>query len=343
MSVCTTDATATTSVKRAADTSGDCCTKKQKVEGQCIKEMTDCEVAKLAIGLIDNTSLDLEKETEDSIKALCKSSIDCEPHTAAICVYPKWIKLCKEELKGTTVKVATVVNFPEGKSETAAIVEETKSAVADGVDEVDLVIDYNAIKEDKTAGVEKAEKLCQSVKEACGTALLKVIIEAGVLESEELIKAASEASIKGGADMVKTSTGKSTKCTPEMAGFMIHSVADCKVERTVGFKAAGGIRTITDARSFLELGQSIKNFEFLAPSTYRIGASSLLTECRDLLSKKENETPEKPDASSECANKDKVEEPAASETAAGADAEKKETTANDTAAPTDAPAAEGEK
>jgi len=282
--------TTTTSVKRSADTNGDELVKKQKTEPKCVKEMVDCEVARLAISLMDNTSLDLEKENDESIKALCKSSIDCKPHTAALCVYPKWIKLCKEEVKNTEVKVATVVNFPNGKSELEAVVEETKAAVADGVDEVDLVIDYASIKEDKAVGVEKAEKLCKAVKEACGSATLKVIIEAGVLESEELIKAASEASIKGGADMVKTSTGKSTLCSPEMGGFMLQAVAEATVERSVGFKAAGGVKTIADARAFLEQGEKHKNIEFLEPTTFRIGASSLLTVCRDALAEKENET-----------------------------------------------------
>jgi len=246
-----------------------------------IESMSDKEIAQLAITLIDNTSLNLEAETEDSIKALCQKSIVSEPHTAAVCVYPKWIKLCVEQLKETKVQVATVVNFPSGEEPLDKVVSDTKQAVADGVQEVDLVINYKSIIANKDEGMKEAEELCKAVKAACGTACLKVIIEAGALETEELITAACVACIRGGSDMMKTSTGKSTLCSVEQGRFMVKAVSNSDRAKEVGFKAAGGIKTIADARAFLSMGEAVMGREFLVPSKFRIGASSLLSLARE--------------------------------------------------------------
>lgn len=211
---------------------------------------------------------------------MCKNSFVAEPHTAAVCVYPKWIKLSVEELKGTKVQVATVVNFPSGQEPTEKVIADTKQAVAYGVHEVDLVIDYKSVIANKENGQKEAEELCRAVKIACGSACLKVIIEAGALDTEDLITAASVACVKGGADMVKTSTGKSTLCNVEQGRFMVKAVSTSDRAKEVGFKAAGGIKTIEDARKFLAMGERIMGIEFLIPSKFRIGASSLLALAR---------------------------------------------------------------
>lgn len=274
----------TTPTKRAAESpAGSESVKKQKsIETVImIKDLNDCDLSKKAISLIDNTSLDLEQETEESIKALCQSSVE-EPPTAAVCVYPKWIKLCKEELKGTSVSVATVVNFPKGEDATDDVVSVTKQAVEDGVDEVDLVINYSRIMEDKESGVKEAEALTRKVKEACGSSLLKVIIEAGELKTEELIKAASIAAIRGGAHFIKTSTGKvPINATEENSRFMLEAISEAKAEAkenqaVVGFKAAGGVKTVLAVRSFLSMAESQHGTGFVSKETFRFGASSLL-------------------------------------------------------------------
>eukprot|EP00915_Cephaloidophora_sp_WS-2016_P001191 GHVH01001645.1.p1 GENE.GHVH01001645.1~~GHVH01001645.1.p1 ORF type:complete len:315 (+),score=81.91 GHVH01001645.1:157-1101(+) len=256
--------------------------KKSKSMTYKIDELTDNDLAVLAISLIDNTSLDLDKETEESIKALCQSSVMEEPFTAAVCVYPKWIKLCKKQLVDSGVLVATVVNFPLGQDDEDDIVSVTAQAIEDGVDEVDLVIDYNEIKEDKSVGCKKAEDITRLIKEICGDdVILKVIIEAGELETKDLVQAATRAAIRGGCNFVKTSTGKvSVNATEENARWMMEAVAEAKAAEEglelVGFKAAGGVKSLESTRAFLKIAEDIHGFDFINDSAFRFGASSLL-------------------------------------------------------------------
>mmetsp|Transcript_87711 Transcript_87711/g.235229 ORF Transcript_87711/g.235229 Transcript_87711/m.235229 type:complete len:219 (+) Transcript_87711:1-657(+) len=191
-----------------------------------------------------------------------------------------------------SLRVCTVVNFPDGQETVDKVVDDTVRAVADGADEIDLVIDYRLLKEDAARGQEAAERLVRSVRGKCpdGQVLLKVIIESGELGEAALIKAASDAAIAGGCDFVKTSTGKvKVNATPAAAQIMLTAIAASEkaggCSRVVGFKAAGGVRDVNQARVYLELaaetllGDRQRILE-VDSRRLRFGASSLLPSLR---------------------------------------------------------------
>ena len=192
-----------------------------------------------------------------------------------MCIYKQFIPVARQALdeQGTKeIKIATVTNFPHGSDDVASAVAETKEAVALGADEVDVVFPYKAlIAGDETVGFE----LVKSCKEACGDVLLKVIIETGELQSEALIRKASEISIDAGADFIKTSTGKvPVNATLEAAEIMLN----VKKEKNpnIGFKAAGGVKDAQTAKAYLDLAREILGDDWVKPEHFRFGASSLL-------------------------------------------------------------------
>lgn len=172
------------------------------------------------------------------------------------------------------VRIATVTNFPHGNDDIEIAVAETRAAVAYGADEVDVVFPYRAfIAGNETVGFE----LVKQCKEACGDILLKVIIETGELKDPALIKRASEICIEAGANFIKTSTGKvPVNATPESAEIMLTVIKDMGVEKTVGFKPAGGVRTAEDADQYLAMADRILGADWADNMHYRFGASSLL-------------------------------------------------------------------
>lgn len=243
-----------------------------------------------AIGLIDHTSLG-DKDTEETIKALVDAAVAKQPHTAAVCVLPKFVASVRKLQASNastyprTLKVATVVNFPTGKEPIDKVLADTKKAVADGADEIDMVIDYQAMKEDMAAGATKAEFLVRQVRRACEDAKLKVIIEAGELKTEELILAATTAACSGNADFVKTSTGKATNSNLDQAKVMLEMIAQWNkaalTDRVIGFKASGGVSTADLAQEYMLLtakyafGSEDKVGQ-VTPQHLRLGSSSLL-------------------------------------------------------------------
>lgn len=258
--------------------------------------MADEKLARQAIRLIDHTSLNLD-DTEEKIQALFDAAVAEQPHTAAICIYPKFVKFARKlqeerpDRYPRTIKVCTVVNFPSGKEPIDKVLSDTKQAVMDGADEVDLVIDYQLLKEDEQRGRQAAESLVRLIRSACpsGKVLLKVIIESGELATEALIIAASEAAIAGGTDFVKTSTGKvKVNATPEAARAMIQTIAKFRrmaPERAVGFKAAGGVRDLAQSKQYLQLFAELvfgdkDRYPEVESRLLRFGASSLLPALR---------------------------------------------------------------
>ncbi|ELR66147.1 Deoxyribose-phosphate aldolase [Photobacterium marinum] len=239
--------------------------------------MSDLKAAALrALKLMDLTTLN-DDDTDAKVIELCKNAKTPVGNTAAICIYPRFIPVAKKQLReqGTPeVRIATVTNFPHGNDDIEIAVAETKAAVAYGADEVDVVFPYRAL----MAGNEEVGfELVKQCKEACGDILLKVIIETGELKTEELIKKASEISIKAGADFIKTSTGKvPVNATPESAEIMLNVIKEMGVEKTVGFKPAGGVRTAEDAKTYLEMADRIHGADWADNMHYRFGASSLL-------------------------------------------------------------------
>lgn len=234
--------------------------------------------AKQAIGLMDLTSL-TDQETPEDIERLCQQAKSAGGNTAAICIFPRFIPLAKKLLAAQNtpdIKIATVTNFPHGNDDIAIAIAETKAAVAYGADEVDVVFPYKAlIKGDYHSGLE----LVEACKQACPKGvLLKVIIESGELKTPELIKLASELSIRAGADFIKTSTGKvSVNATPEAARIMLEVIkATNSTLVDTGFKAAGGVRDVIDAQVYLDLATEILGDNWATTNHFRFGASSLL-------------------------------------------------------------------
>lgn len=193
---------------------------------------------------IDHTLLKPEATSED-IKNLCKEAI--EYGFASVCINPCRVKLASELLKGTDVKVCTVIGFPLGATTSEVKAFETKEAIANGASEVDMVMNIGAMKE---KDYDQVEKDIRAVVEAAGgKAIVKVILENCLLKKEE-IKKACEICKKAGADFVKTSTGfNKSGATVEDVKLMRQAVGD-----KMGVKAAGGIRDAITARAMLEAG-----------------------------------------------------------------------------------------
>ncbi|MGD9639301.1 MAG: deoxyribose-phosphate aldolase [Alphaproteobacteria bacterium] len=234
--------------------------------------MTEQEMAKKAISLLDLTSLN-ENDNDEAVIKLCERANSKFGKAAAVCVWSKFIPLCKKELEGTGIKIATVVNFPEGSTDIDKTVAETKQAIKDGADEIDVVFPYKAFLEgDKEIG----KKLVEATRKACGDKIkLKVIIESGVLEKSVYIAEASRIAIDAGADFIKTSTGKTkVSATVEAANAMIESI---KLSgKKVGFKASGGIRDRKQAAAYLTIAKSIMGENWISSQNFRFGASGLL-------------------------------------------------------------------
>ncbi|QUJ68804.1 deoxyribose-phosphate aldolase [Photobacterium sp. GJ3] len=240
-------------------------------------------VAQQAIGLLDLTTL-TNTETDDCIIKLCQKAATPFGSTAAICLYPRFIPIAKKQLKaqGTeAIKVATVVNFPHGHDDLDIALAETRTALAYGADEIDIVFPYRAL----MAGNEQIGfEMIQSAKALCGNVALKVIIESGELQTEALIRKATKISIRAGADFVKTSTGKvPVNATPEAARIMVQTIFDLGVQHKVGFKAAGGVKTTEDAKLYLESAADIMGSDWVTAKHYRFGTSSLLVDLLNTL------------------------------------------------------------
>ena len=232
---------------------------------------TDLFPAARVLGLLDLTSLG-EDDTPARIRTLCAAARSAHGLPAAVCIHPEHITTAREELAGTGVKVATVVNFPEGADDPQRIARETRRAIAAGADEIDMVLPWRALQAGDAARARAGVDACRS---ACGSGIaLKLILETGELVSPALIRQACELGLDAGVDFLKTSTGKvSMNATPEAAAVMLDAIA-ARGGRC-GFKAAGGIRTLADARVYLALAQERLGADWVNPARFRIGASAL--------------------------------------------------------------------
>lgn len=233
--------------------------------------------AQRALNLMDLTRLENDDSPEQVI-ALCRSANTVAGHPAAVCVYPRFVSVARDTLLAANlpnVRIATVSNFPAGSSDIDHAVEQTRAAAADGADEIDVVFPYSSlISGDRQTGHE----LVRQCKDACRDALLKVIIESGELQREELIRQASRIAIEAGADFIKTSTGKvAVNATPEAARLMIGTIRDMGMAGSVGFKAAGGVRTVKDAAQYLAIADELMGTDWADQRHFRLGASGLLS------------------------------------------------------------------
>ena len=192
---------------------------------------------------IDHTLLKPES-TQEQIKRLTDEAKNY--HFASVCVNPTWVAYAKEQLKDSDVKVCTVIGFPLGATTSQTKAFETQDAIANGADEVDMVINIGKL---KSKQYDEVEDDIRAVVEASGDKLVKVIIEACLLTNDEKVKAC-QLSVAAGADYVKTSTGFS------LHGATIEDVALMRqtVGPDIGVKAAGGARSLADAEAFIAAG-----------------------------------------------------------------------------------------
>lgn len=224
------------------------------------------------IGFIDLTSLSNE-DTPQSISALCAKAITPQGSVACVCTYPQFTPLVKESLKGSAIKIAAVSNFPAGGDDIDATVADIGHSIELGANEIDVVMPWQRF----LAGDDAFTlEFIQRCKAACGNkASLKVILETGALITAELIHRASIIAIQAGADFIKTSTGKiSIGATLNAAESMLLAIRESNPN--VGFKASGGIRSISDALPYVQLANEIMGPAWLDAGHFRLGASSLL-------------------------------------------------------------------
>ena len=250
-----------------------------------IKKDAKVFALELAIRTTDLTTLE-GSDTPGKVAALCSKAIRPDPSdpsipsTAAICVYPNLVPVARERLDGSGVKVAAVATgFPSGQYPTKLKVNDVRSAIQLGAEEIDMVIDRGAFLSGRYA---KVYDEVVKVKEACGDDVhLKVILETGELGTYDNVRRATLLAIAGGADFVKTSTGKvNPAATLPVALCMLEAVRDVYEEtgRRIGFKAAGGIRQAKQAIQHLVLVHETLGPEWLTPDLYRLGASTLLND-----------------------------------------------------------------
>jgi len=252
-----------------------------RLSKRSIKKGSKVEALKLALSMIDLTTLE-GADSDGKVRQLCAKAKHLHdalpdlPHVAAVCVYPTLVKIAKQSLIGTTVKVAAVATgFPSGQYPRSTKIADTKYAVNEGADEIDMVIsrghflagEYSYVFDEIAA-----------IKEACGEAHLKVILETGELGTYDSVRKASDLAMHAGADFIKTSTGKvQPAATPQVTLVMLEAIRDFyyTTGKKIGMKPAGGISTAKVALQYLVMLRETLGEDWLNPDMYRIGASRL--------------------------------------------------------------------
>lgn len=286
-------------------------------------------VAARLLPCLDLTSLN-DDDTPEKIAALCRRAMTPFGKVAAVCVWPRFVAQAHELLRDTGVRVATVVNFPHGTGLPREVEPEIECAIADGVDEIDMVIPLGPASNGRNVSM---GVLCRRARSSCGTRTLKLILETGRLRDQYSAFDLAVECIRRGADFIKTSTGKiPVGATPDAAQAMLLAISECslpeyaailarmfaargeefpeyltvllkkgetplgrklltKVTKAaaqenrklrgahsmpVGFKASGGIRTVTQAKVYVDLADNVIGPDYVRPATFRIGASGLL-------------------------------------------------------------------
>lgn len=246
-----------------------------------IKTSAKLQGLNMVLSMIDLTTLE-GMDTEGKVKQLCykarhlHDAAEDIPHVAAVCVYPDMVAIAKKELKGSDIGVASVATaFPSGHSSLELKLDDVRLAVEAGADEVDMVISRGRFHQGDYAYVYDE---IAAVKEACGSARLKVILETGELGTFDKVRRASDISIAAGADFIKTSTGKiKPAATMPVTLVMLEAIRDhwFKTGEMVGMKPAGGISTAKLALHYLIMVKETLGDEWLDKDWFRFGASSL--------------------------------------------------------------------
>ncbi|MEX1004910.1 MAG: deoxyribose-phosphate aldolase [Acidimicrobiia bacterium] len=249
-----------------------------------IKRESKRAALELAIRMMDLTTLE-GQDTPGKVSQLASKAVRPDPgdaripSVAAVCVYPNMVPIARAAVEGSGVKVASVATyFPSGQAPIDLKVAETARVVDMGADEVDMVIDRGAFLSGRH--LEVFDEIRQ-IKEACGVAHLKVILETGELVTFDNVRKASMLAMAAGADFIKTSTGKvSPAATLPVTLVMLEAIRDFRTMtgQVVGMKPAGGIRTSKEAIKYLVVLNETLGREWMTPDLFRFGASSLLND-----------------------------------------------------------------
>ena len=252
-----------------------------RFQTRSIKGENKLKALKMALNMIDLTTLE-GKDTPQKVQQMCYKAMHLHdeianlPTVAAVCVYPSMVKIAKTALQHSTVKVASVSTaFPSGQAPLSVKLADTTFAVSEGADEIDMVIsrgkflagEYNFVFDEIAA-----------IKEACGKARLKVILETGELVTLDNVRIASDLAIYAGADFIKTSTGKiQPAATMQVTYTMLMAIKDYfdKTGIRIGMKPAGGISTSKLALHYLVMVKETVGTDWLTNEWFRFGASSL--------------------------------------------------------------------
>lgn len=246
-----------------------------------IKKESKIRALKLALSMIDLTTLE-GKDSLGKVRQLCYKASHLHdqfsnlPQVAAVCMYPNMVEVAKKALKSSSIKIAAVATaFPSGMATLEAKLNEVKSVVDAGVDEVDMVMSRGRfLQGDYSYVFDEVAK----VKNTCGQAHLKVILETGELVTMDNVRKASDLAMEAGADFIKTSTGKvKPAATPSVVLVMLEAIRDFykRTGKIVGMKPAGGISTAKLAIQYLVMVRETLGQEWLTPDRFRFGASSL--------------------------------------------------------------------
>ena len=252
-----------------------------RFQSRSIKKEAKVEALKLILAMIDLTTLE-GQDTPGKVRQLCQKAIHLHdampglPHVAAVCVYPTMVKVAKESLEGYDINVASVATaFPSGQSNLKVKLDDTVTAVEVGATEIDMVISRGAF---LSGDYRYVFDEIRAVKDACGDAHLKVILETGELGTLDRVRKASVLAMHAGADFIKTSTGKiQPAATMQVTLVMLQAIRDYYRDtgRMVGMKPAGGISTAKLAIHYLVMLRETLGNAWMTPEWFRFGASSL--------------------------------------------------------------------
>jgi deoxyribose-phosphate aldolase len=229
------------------------------------------ETARRALALLDLTSLN-DGDTDAAIDALCARAVTPFGPVAAVCIWSRFVARARALLEEKPVRVATVVSFPNGDANAGALAREIDTALDAGADEIDMVFPYRRfLGGERGAG----RALVTAARDACGDATLKVILESGAFDDQEALLRAAREAVAGGADFLKTSTGKiAAGASPQAVQTLLRAIGEA--ERAVGLKISGGVRTVAQAGEYLHLADATMGKQWAEPATLRFGASGLL-------------------------------------------------------------------
>jgi deoxyribose-phosphate aldolase len=272
-----------------------------RFQSRSIKKTSKVEALRMVLSMIDLTTLE-GQDTPGKVRQLCQKALHLHdsvpglPHVAAVCVYPTMVGVARKALEGHGIHIASVATaFPSGQAPLSVKLEDTRMAVEQGADEIDMVIsrgaflagDYGFVRDEIVA-----------VKEACGDAHLKVILETGELGTLDRIRRASVLAMHAGADFIKTSTGKiQPAATMQVTLVMLQAIRDYfhDTGRMVGMKPAGGISSAKLAVHYLVMLRETLGNAWMTPEWFRFGASSLANDVLMQIVKQETGVYQSPD------------------------------------------------